>query len=169
MAYLTSQMQAYETRLTETPLREQQLAELTQQYNQSRLNFEDLSAKKNGSALATDMERAQEGEQFTLLDPPAQPKSPYFPNRLSTTLGGLVAGLMAALVFVFIRESQDNHIHADVEVTKIAKVPILVAIPPLTTVREAISARRRTIGEFACATLVLVMATASAVVAYIYG
>jgi polysaccharide biosynthesis transport protein len=169
MASIASEMQAYERRLQETPLREQQLAELTQQYNQSRLNYEDLLGKKNGSALATDMERAQQGEQFTLLDPPARPNSPYFPNRLVTTLVGLVAGLMAALAFAFTRESLDDHIHADVEVSKLAKVAILVVIPPLITEREAIKGRWRTIGELTCATLVLVMATASAVVAYVYG
>jgi polysaccharide biosynthesis transport protein len=169
MASIASEMQAYERRLQDTPLREQQLAELTQQYNQSRLNYEDLLGKKNGSALATDMERAQQGEQFTLLDPPARPNSPYFPNRLVTTLVGLVAGLMAALAFAFARESLDDHIHADVEVSKIAKVSILVVIPPLITEREATKGRWQTIGELTCATLVLVMATASAVVAYVYG
>ena len=115
------------------------------------------------------MERAQQGEQFTLLDPPGWPASPYFPNRLLTTIGGLGAGVMAALAFAFVRESQDDHIHADVEVSKVSKVPILVAIPPLITAREASKARRRTIGEFTYATLVLLMATASALVAYVYG
>jgi polysaccharide biosynthesis transport protein len=169
IAAIAAEMRAYQKRLEDTPLREQQLAELTQEYNQSRDNYEDLLGKKNDSALATDMERSQQGEQFTLLDPPAWPSSPYFPNRLLTTVGGLAAGLMAALAFAFIRESLDDHIHADVEVSKIAKVPILVAIPPLITAREASKRRWRTIGELACATLVLVMATASAVVAYVYG
>jgi polysaccharide biosynthesis transport protein len=169
IAAIASEMQAYEQRLKDTPLRDQQLAELTQQYNQSRLNYEDLLGKKNGSALATDMERAQQGEQFTLLDPPERPNSPYFPNRLVTTLVGLVAGLMAALVFAFARESLDDHIHADVEVSKIAKAPILVTIPPMITASEASRVRWRTITELACATLVLVLATASAVVAYVYG
>jgi polysaccharide biosynthesis transport protein len=169
MAQLTSQMQAYEARLKDTPLREQQLAELTQQYNQSRSNYDDLSGKKAGSALATDMERAQEGEQFRLLDPPALPNRPYFPNRLSTTLGGLAAGIAAALAFAFIRESLDNHIYADVEVGKIAKCPILAVIPPMITEREAMQGRWRTVRELTCATLVLVIATASAVVAYVYG
>ena len=169
IASITSEMEGYQKRLADTPLREQQLAELTQEYNQSRDNYEALLAKKNGSALATDMERAQQGEQFTLLDPPTWPSSPYFPNRLLTTLVGLVGGVMAALAFAFIRELHDNHIHADAEVSQIAKAPILVAIPPLSTARDAIAARRRTVGEFACAAVVLIMATASAVVAFVYG
>jgi len=166
---IQSAMQAYEKQLKETPLREQQLAELTQEYNQSRQNYEELLGKKNDSALATDMERAQQGEQFTLLDLPAWPNSPYFPNRLLTTLGGFAAGLMAALALAFIRESLDDRIHAEVEVSKVSKVPILVAIPPLITEYEASRARWRTIKECTCATVVLIMATASALAAYVYG
>ncbi|SRR5579871_3306511 len=169
IASIQSEMQTYENQLKEMPLREQQLAELTQEYNQSRQNYEDLLGKKNDSALATDMERAQQGEQFTLLDPPGWPISPYFPNRLLTTLGGLGAGLMAALACAFIRESSDDHIHADVEVSKLSKIPILVTIPPLITAREETGARRRAIGEITCATAALVLVTTSAVVAYIYG
>src|SRR5215469_495010 len=169
IASIQSEMQAYEKQLKEMPLREQQLAELTQEYNQSRQSYEDLSGKATDSALATDMERAAQGEQFTLLDAPGWPSSPYFPNRLLTTLGGLAAGLMAALIFALIRESFDDHIHADAEVSKLSKVPILITIPPLITPRETSEAHRRAIGEFACATAVLVLVTASAVVAFVYG
>ena len=169
IASIQSEMRTYENQLKEMPLREQQLAELTQEYNQSRQNYEDLLGKKNDSALATDMERAQQGEQFTLLDPPGWPVSPYFPNRLLTTLGGLGAGLMAALACAFIRESSDDHIHADIEVSKLSNIPILVTIPPLITAREETGARRRAIGEITCATAALILVTTSAVVAYVYG
>jgi polysaccharide biosynthesis transport protein len=169
IASIQSEMQASEKQLKEMPLREQQLAELTQEYNQSRQNYEDLLGKANDSALATDMERAAQGEQFTLLDSPGWPSSPYFPNRLLTTLGGLAAGLIAALAFAFIRESLDDRIHADIEVSQLSKVPILITIPPMITASEANGARRRAVGELTCATVVLVLVTASTVVAYLYG
>jgi polysaccharide chain length determinant protein (PEP-CTERM system associated) len=166
---IESEMKAYEKQLKETPLRGQQLEELTQDYNQSRQNYEELLGKKNDSALATDMERAQQGEQFTLLDPPGWPNSPYFPNRLLTTLGGLAAGLVVASAVAFIRESLDDRIHAEIEISKFSKIPILVAIPPLITPGEASRARRRTVQEFMYATGTLVVVMVSAVVAYVYG
>ena len=169
IASIQSAMQVYEGRLKETPLREQQLSDLTRDYDQSRQSYEDLLEKKNGSALATDLEKAQQGEQFTLLDPPAFPVSPYFPNRLLTTLGGLAAGLAAAFAIAFARETFDDSIHADTEIKTFSKMPILVAIPPLTTAGDISRGRRRVVGELTCAIVVLVMATASALVAYLYG
>jgi succinoglycan biosynthesis transport protein ExoP len=169
IASLQSAMQACENRLKETPVREQQLADLNQDFDQSRKNYEDLLDKKTGSALATDLEKAQQGQQFELLDPPSLPMSPYFPNRLLATLGGLGVGLGAAFGIAFMRETFDDRIHADMEVSTLSKMPILVAIPPLITARDISGARWRAVGEFTCATVVLVMVTASALVAFYYG
>jgi polysaccharide chain length determinant protein (PEP-CTERM system associated) len=169
IASLQSAMLAYENRLKETPVREQQLADLTRDYDQSRKNYEGLLEKKTGSAMATDLIKAQQGEQFTLLDPPFFPKSPYFPNRLLTTLGGLAVGLGAAFGIALMRETLDDRVHAEIEVSTLSKMPILVAIPPLITARDVRGARWRTVGEFLCATVVLVMVTASALAAFLYG
>ena len=169
IASMQAAVEAYENRLKDTPLREQQLADLTRDYNQSRDNYEALLTKKNDSALATDMEKAQQGEQFTLLDPPSFPVSPYFPNRLLTTLGGLAAGLAAAFAAAFMRETLDDSIHADSEIIKLSKAPVLVAIPPMITARDITGARWRAIGESCCAIVTLIMVTASALVAFYYG
>lgn len=169
IASLQSSMQAYEIRLKGTPVREQQLADLTRDYDQSRKNYEDLLDKKTGSALATDLEKAQQGEQFALLDPPSIPVSPYFPNRLLTTLGGLALGFGAAFGIAIMRESLDDRVHAEMEVSTLSKMPILVAIPPLTTARDVRGARWRVVGESACAAVVLIMVTASALAAFLYG
>ena len=169
IASLQSAIQVYENRVKDTPIREQQMAELTRDYDQSRKNYEDLLEKKNDSALATDMEKAQQGEQFALADPPGFPRSPYFPNRLLTTLGGLAIGLVAAIGMALMRETLDDRIHADIEVKKVSKIPILVAIPPLITARDIRGARWRAIGELTSAIVVVLMMTASALVAFYYG
>lgn len=169
IASIQSAMQGYENRLKDTPLREQQLADLTRDYEQSRQNYEDLLGKKNDSALATDLEKAQQGEQFALLDPPGFPRSPYFPNRLLTTVGGLAVGLGAAFAIAFMRESLDDRIHADKEIGTLSKIPILAAIPTLITAQDISGARWRAFLEVMCATAVLVMVAASTVAALFYG
>jgi polysaccharide biosynthesis transport protein len=165
---LQSQMQSYENRLKGAPLREQQMAELTRDYEQSRKNYEALLGKKTDSAMATDMEKAQQGEQFSVLDPPSLPKSPYFPNRLLVTLGGLAVALAAAFGMALARETLDDRIHADREISSISKVPVLVTIPPLTTPQEVRDARWRTVAEIACASVAFVLMASSALVAYLY-
>ena len=166
---LQYQMQKYEDRLNETPVREQQLADLTRDYDQARTTYADLLGKKNDSAIATDLERAQQGEQFTVLDPPSFPSSPYFPNRLRVTLGGLALGLVGGFAFAFIREALDDSIHAEKDVSAISKMPVLIAIPPLHTARDISTARSRVVAEVACAVIACVVVATSAVLAYFYG
>jgi polysaccharide biosynthesis transport protein len=169
IASMQTEMQAYEKQLKRMPQRDQELADLTSDYNQSRKDYEDLLTKKTDSALATDLERAQRGEHFALLDPPSLPHSPYFPNRFLITLGGLAAALAAALVMAFIRETLDDSIHADREVGGLSKMPVLIAIPSFVTALDIRKRRWRAIAESTCAALVLIMAVYSAFAAYVYG
>jgi polysaccharide chain length determinant protein (PEP-CTERM system associated) len=169
LAALQSEMRQYENRLNETPVREQQLADLTRDYDRSRQTYEDLLGKKNDSAMATDLEKAQQGEQFSVLDPPGFPGSPYFPNRLLVTLGGLAVGLMAGFAFGFIREALDDSIHAEKDVGAISKMPVLIAIPPLRTARDISSAHRRMVKEVTWAAVSCVIMATSALLAYYYG
>ena len=75
---LLRQIEGYQSRLNLTPVREQQLAGLTRDYEQSRRNYEQLMAKRDQSAMATNLEKRQEGEQFRVLDPPNLPQKPLF-------------------------------------------------------------------------------------------
>lgn len=169
IAALQSKMQAYENRLNETPVREQQLQELSGDYTQSRDNYDELLKKKNESALATNLEKTQQDEQFVVLDPPSFPNKPFFPNRLLFTLGGLAAGIAAGFASVFLRESLDDRVHAEKEITALLKAPVLVAVPPLITNRELKRARWNQVVELACAIIIVVSIVSSALLAYYHG
>ena len=88
-------------RLNQEPVREQQFADLTRGYEQSKANYDELLKKKNSSQMATSMELLQQGEHFQMIDPPSLPLKPDFPNRLKfcgiglgigIALGGVLAG-----------------------------------------------------------------------------
>jgi len=166
---IQSQMQAYETRLNETPMREQQLADLSGDYDQKRENYDLLVKKRDDSALATNMERNQQGENFVVLDPPRFPVSPYFPNRLLFTIAGLALGLVAATCTGFLRETLDDRIHADKEVSTVSKLPTLVSIPLLITARDTVAAQWQTRKEVTCAIVTVVVMAVSTLLAYYYG
>ena len=72
--------------------REQQLADLTRGYDQSKANYDDLLKKKNESEMATSMEQMQQGERFTMLDPPSLP-----PSRIFRTASSFVESDLASV------------------------------------------------------------------------
>lgn len=125
-----------QARLDMTPVREQQMAGLTRDYEQSRKNYEQLLAKRDQSEMATDLEKEQEGEQFRVPDPPNTPQKPFSPNRLKLALIGLVAGLMVGVAMLVGAEMVDDRIYSKEELATIVSAPVLAEIPPLTTALE---------------------------------
>ena len=94
----------YQARLNMAPVMEQQFADITRDYDQSKTDYESLLAKKNQSAMSTDLEKTQQGEHFRMLDPPNLPVRPYKPNRLQLCGLGLAVGLVLGGGFAFGRE-----------------------------------------------------------------
>jgi succinoglycan biosynthesis transport protein ExoP len=133
---LQRQIGEYQARLNMTPVREQQLAGLTRDYEQSRKNYEQLLAKRDQSGMATDLEKRQEGEQFRVLDPPNLPQKPFSPNRLKLDLIGLVAGFVLGAVVLVGAELVDDRIYSKEELAGIVTAPILTEVPPLLTAFE---------------------------------
>jgi len=130
------QIDEYQARLNTAPLREQQLANLTRDYDQSRKNYEALLSKRDQSEMATNLERRQQGEQFRVLDPPNVPQKPYSPNRLKLDLIGLVAGLALGIVSLVVADTMDDRIHSREELQTVMAAPVLTEIPPIPTVAE---------------------------------
>jgi uncharacterized protein involved in exopolysaccharide biosynthesis len=133
---LQNRIGEYQGRLNMTPVREQQMAELTRNYDQSRKNYEQLEAKLDQSGMATDLEKQQQGEQFRVLDPPNLPQKPYSPNRLKLDLIGLVAGLMVGMAVLAGAEIVDDRIYSKEELAAIVVAPVLTEVPRLTTPAE---------------------------------
>jgi polysaccharide chain length determinant protein (PEP-CTERM system associated) len=125
-----------QARLDMTPVREQQMAGLTRDYEQSRKNYEQLLAKRDQSEMATDLEKELEGERFRVPDPPNTPQKPLSPNRLKLNLIGLVAGLMVGVAMLVGAEMVDDRIYSKEELATIVSAPVLAEIPPLTTALE---------------------------------
>ena len=100
-------------------MREQQLADLTRGYEQSKASYDDLLKKKNESAMATSMELLQQGERFRVLDPPSLPVKPSFPNRLKFCGIGVVVGLALGLAVVGAFEKMDDRVYSETELKKL--------------------------------------------------
>lgn len=140
-AELKSKIAEYQSRLNREPVREQQLAELTRNYDQSKANYDALLKKRNDSELATSLERRQQGEHFRILDPPSLPVKPHSPNRLKLSVIGLIAGLVLGGGLSAGAEMVDDRLYSEKQLKELLSVSVISEIPPITTSKE--EARRQ--------------------------
>jgi hypothetical protein len=109
------------------PIREQELASIKRDYEISKANYQSLLDKKLSAEMATDMERRQKAERFTIIDPARVPEKPVKPNRpllyALCSFGGLLLGIASAMG----RELKTNAILGEWELPK--GVPVLGRIP----------------------------------------
>lgn len=156
---IEAQIDDYQKRINEAPVREQQLADLTRDYDQSRTNYESLLAKRNQSQLSTNLEKRQQGEQFRILDPASLPQKPYQPNRLLLSCLGLVAGIVVGVGVTAATELTDDRIQRESELDGLVSVPVFTEIPPLRTPSEQLQQKHQLLFErVTAAALLLTMA-----------
>src|SRR5208283_3935335 len=108
-----SKINQYQSRLNMAPVMEQQYADITRDYDQSKTDYEALLAKKNQSEMSTDLEKTQQGEHFRMLDPPNLPARPYKPNRLLLCGAGLAVGFVLGGGFAFGKEKLGGKIYTE--------------------------------------------------------
>jgi polysaccharide chain length determinant protein (PEP-CTERM system associated) len=87
------EISASQYRLGRLPLREQEMAQLLRDYENSKNNYRMLLDKKLSAEMAAEMERRQKSERFTILDPARPPLRPISPNRPLLYAGGCLLGL----------------------------------------------------------------------------
>jgi polysaccharide biosynthesis transport protein len=143
LATLKTKIDDYQARLNQEPIREQQLADLTRGYDQSKANYDDLLKKKNESQMATSMELLQQGERFRVIDAPSFPEKPEFPNRLKLCGMGLGAGIALGVFVAGAFEMFDRRAYNEQELKGLIPVAILAEIPEVTTPDDEKRARRR--------------------------
>jgi polysaccharide biosynthesis transport protein len=166
---LSSEIQHYQDRINQTPMREQELVDLSRDYAQSRANYDSLLAKRNQSELATNLEKRQQGEQFRIIDPPSLPTKPYQPNRLLFSIFGLLGGAFIAGAFIALGEIVDDRIRDEKELQELVSAQFLTEIPPVPTPMEIIRGSRLLKLEWLGAVSMVVLLTGEFLVIYYHG
>jgi len=169
IAGLQARVNEYQGRLNSEPTTEQALAELTRGYDQSKANYDDLLKKKTQSVMATSMEEMQQGERFTMLDPPSLPTKPAFPNRLKFCALGIVAGLALGCLVVFVVEYFDDRMHLEKEIKALLTVPVLAEIPEIQTTADEQREKRRLAWGWVFAVFAGVVVLAGSAFSYLMG
>jgi len=159
----------YQGRLNMAPVMEQQFADITRDYDQSKTDYESLLAKKNQSEMSTDLEKTQQGEHFRMLDPPNLPVKPYKPNRLLLCCAGLVVGLVFGAGFALGQEKLSGKIYSERELKKLVPFDVIAEIPPIETLREQSSRRRSAWMAGAAGVVIVGFILLGSAVTYLYG
>ncbi len=125
---IQDQIRALQGRLQASPVVEQQLKELTRSYQTASDIYNDLLKKRENSAMATDLEHAQQGENFKVLDAPSLPTSPSFPKKVVFAGGGLGAGLALSLGILYLLAISDKAMYTERDVEVCLNIPVLAGV-----------------------------------------
>lgn len=128
---IQTQIGVYQARVQASPVVEQQLKEMTRNYQSALEFYNELLKKNNNSVMAEDLQHQQEGEQFRVLDPPSLPDKPSFPKKPTFLGGGLGAGFTLGVGILALIAISDRSIYTERDVELCLKVPVLGLIPNL--------------------------------------
>jgi len=142
-ALLSSQIRTYQDRISSSPLVLEEYKNITRDYQTAQAFYDDLLKKMNQSKMATDLERRQQGEQFSVMDQPNLPDSPMFPKRGVFVGGGFVAGLILGTILVAWREYRDTVMRSERDVWAFTKLPTLGVISFATNDPDQTASGRR--------------------------
>jgi polysaccharide biosynthesis transport protein len=159
----------YQARLNREPVREQQLADLTRNYDQSRANYDSLLKKKNDSELATSLEHRQQGEHFRILDPPSLPLKPHSPDRFKFGLAGLAVGLVLGAAFSAAAEMIDDRLYDEKDLKEMIPVDVIAEIPAIINAKEEKRQQRLAWLTWAVTGLEVALILAGITVSYLRG
>jgi polysaccharide biosynthesis transport protein len=169
IAVMNGQIQELRKHLNTTPVREEQLAEVERNYENSKANYQSLLQKKLQSELATNLETRQQGEQFRIIDPASLPQKPEGMTRFLVALLGLAAGFGFGLGLVFLREFTDGSIRTGSDLFEFGEAKVIGSIPILRAAREERVRNRRLVFESVLGAALLIAVIASGIDSYLKG
>lgn len=164
---LRARISRVQTQLSQTPVREQEMAELNRSYENAKANVRSLLEKKQSSELASNLEERQGGERFRLLDPATLPKKAE--GRTKIVMAGWAVGLVLGAGLVFLLEMLDSTVHKPADLQALEWVPVLARIPKFRTDREQKRRRLRLKFEVVAVAVLVVVALASGTHTYLQG
>ncbi len=156
MDHLRQRIQTLQAHLNLTPVRAEQLAEVTRNYQDAKERYESLLQRESQSALATNLEKRQQGQQFRIIDPASLPERPVEPNRAQIAMAGWLLGLLAGLGLVAVKETMDTRLQGKPDLEAITPLPILVSVPLLQSPWDLATVRRHQLIEVLMAAALLV-------------
>lgn len=126
---IQSQIGVLQGRIQSSPAVEQQYKDLTRDYQTALDFYNELLKKRDQANVAKELDQQQQGEQFSVLDPPSLPMTPSFPKKPMFAGAGFGGGLALGLAILYLIAALDSSMHTERDVEVCLKLPVLAMIP----------------------------------------
>ncbi len=131
--HIRAQIADYQAKVDESPVREQEVSQLLRDYDTAKEHYRSLLEKTYSAEMATELERRQEGESFTMLDAARVPDRPVRPNRAALLAGAFFLSLFLGTGVGVLREMLDHSVKSEQELRDaLPGVALLGSTPSFT-------------------------------------
>ncbi len=132
---IQAQIDSYQSKIDATPLREQQLVELSRNYDVSKQHYQTLLDKSFNIEMAVSLEQKQKAERFMVLDPAQVSEKPVKPKRKSLLVVAGLFSLVFPCLFAVGKERLSSSITTEAELASLipSEARIVGLIPRIET------------------------------------
>jgi polysaccharide biosynthesis transport protein len=132
-ARIQARISSYQSKIDAAPLREQELLEISRNYDVSKQHYQTLLDKSFNIQMAASLEEKQKGERFTVLDAARVPEKPVKPRRKMLVAAALLFSLFFPGFVVICKETLSNSIKTEAELKSLlpAGARIVALIPQI--------------------------------------
>jgi uncharacterized protein involved in exopolysaccharide biosynthesis len=130
-ATLRRTIAAYEQRVENLPIRQEQYEAISRDYESSKERYHALVKRYEEAQLAENLEQGHQVEQFRILDPAIPPRNPVAPGRRRLLMLGFFVSVFFGAAAAFAAEKLDTSFHgldelkAEVGGAAIFSVPVI--------------------------------------------
>ena len=143
---------SYRAKLDSIPVRQQEIAALTRDYEMNKAHYSQLLDRELSAQTATQLEFRQKGEKFEVLDTAQAAERPTSPKRGLIDAGGAIFGLALGLVMALATELLGMSITGAQDISDSSSLKVLGVIPVIETQRDRRTRHRRLVLAGASAT-----------------
>jgi protein tyrosine kinase modulator len=145
---IKSEIDSYQSKVDAAPIMEQQLVELTRNYDVSKQHYQILLDKSFNIAMAADLEQNQKAERFRVLDPARVPEKPIKPKRKILIPAFAFFALGLSIFCILLKDELTPVVKTETELKSLlpAGVRVWGFVPQIDVASDTRRARRWAIG-----------------------
>ena len=130
---LRNEISELEISIAQGPEVERELRSLSLELDSSRKQYRELRDKELDARLAADVESDQKGGGFRILEPANLPSLPISPDRAGIVTLGVLAGMLAGLLWIFLAEFLDRAVRGQRGVLRATGLAPIAIVPNMST------------------------------------